>query len=249
MSGTLGFGEQWLGALNLRLIAPDRPGLGSSTAQPGKTLGTWANDIGALLHARQSHSFSVIGFSQGSAFALALGQCNGLKSLTLVAAQDQLSHPPTYQQLSPDIQQLVRQRQEDPAGFEQWLTEHASAQWLLEFVLSNSGPYDLQVYRDPAFLAAYRRCLDNGFSQGPAGYARDLSLALGPWPVQPEAIQCPVHLWYGLRDSSSVHSPDAGALLAQRFARTQLTQFPEEGGALLWTRSQMILQAIASHLD
>ena len=44
MSGWLGFGCHHLAELNLRLLAIDRPGLGSSDPHPDKTLESWAAD-------------------------------------------------------------------------------------------------------------------------------------------------------------------------------------------------------------
>jgi pimeloyl-ACP methyl ester carboxylesterase len=49
MSGALGFGADSLAPLGLRLIAPDRPGLGASDPDPSKTLTRVAADIAALL--------------------------------------------------------------------------------------------------------------------------------------------------------------------------------------------------------
>ncbi len=72
MSGTLGFGLDLLQQLNIRLIVPERAGLGGSTFQTKKSLKSFAMDIQALLNEQSIDTFSVIGFSQGAVFAIPL---------------------------------------------------------------------------------------------------------------------------------------------------------------------------------
>jgi hypothetical protein len=43
-----------------------------------------------------------------------------------------------------------------------------------------------------------------------------------------------------MKDTSTVHSPDFGTLLLQRFPNAQRYLWPEEGGALLWTKTEDI---------
>src|SRR5690606_30017162 len=38
-------------ALNVRLISPDRPGIGASTPRPGRTTRDWADDVGHMADA------------------------------------------------------------------------------------------------------------------------------------------------------------------------------------------------------
>jgi len=52
MSGSVAFGAGHLRDLDLRLIAFDRPGLGSSDQHPGKTLSSWVDDIQQVISAR-----------------------------------------------------------------------------------------------------------------------------------------------------------------------------------------------------
>jgi len=56
MSGELGFGEDALDSLALRLIAIDRPGLGRSDAHPNKTLWSWVDDAKQLITAEGLHN-------------------------------------------------------------------------------------------------------------------------------------------------------------------------------------------------
>ncbi len=60
-------------SLNLRLISPDRPGIGASTPQPGRTTGMWARDVRALADALGLARFGAYGWSLGGQYAMALG--------------------------------------------------------------------------------------------------------------------------------------------------------------------------------
>jgi pimeloyl-ACP methyl ester carboxylesterase len=105
-------------------------------------------------------------------------------------------------------------------------------QTMWDMVMGGSPESDLSVYRDPAFASAYRRALEEGFAQGPQGYARDTTLAMGRWPFDLSSITVPVDLWCGEEDTG--HSPDNGATLVARIP----------GGAVLWTHAGPILRTL-----
>lgn len=246
MSGSLGFGAEALAELGLRLVAPDRPGLGRSDPHPGKTLSSWADDVGELLRAAGLGTPPAVGFSQGAPFALALAGRGLVSALALVSGQDELSHPRVEPLLHPDVAGMVAAVREDAAGFERRFAAMATPDGLWRLIVETSGEPDRGLYLDPAFGAACERALREGFSRGAEGYARDLVLALGPWPTRPEEVDVPTELWYGARDTSTVHSPDLGETLASRLPRASRTVDPEAGGSILWTRSRDILAGLAS---
>jgi pimeloyl-ACP methyl ester carboxylesterase len=67
-------GKLWHSAaskLSLRLIAPDRPGMGNSSFQPKRTLLDWPADVLALADHLKIQKFYVIGLSGGGPYALA----------------------------------------------------------------------------------------------------------------------------------------------------------------------------------
>lgn len=59
-------------AAGVRLLAVDRPGIGRSTAHPGRTLGSVADDLAAVLAAVGVERAAVLGWSAGAPFAVAL---------------------------------------------------------------------------------------------------------------------------------------------------------------------------------
>ncbi|HEU5153015.1 MAG TPA: alpha/beta hydrolase [Iamia sp.] len=59
-------------AAGVRLLAVDRPGIGRSTAHPGRTLGSVADDLAAVLDAAGVARAAVLAWSAGAPFAVAL---------------------------------------------------------------------------------------------------------------------------------------------------------------------------------
>lgn len=79
--------DELLVKLNVRLIAPDRPGIGLSTPSHARTITGWADDVGQLAEwlLGKDACYSILGFSAGATYALACGQLPGLQAMSLVA--------------------------------------------------------------------------------------------------------------------------------------------------------------------
>ncbi|MFE0592584.1 alpha/beta fold hydrolase [Micromonospora echinospora] len=242
MSGSLGFGVDLLPRSGMRLLGVDRPGLGGSTAHPGRTLASWVDDCAHLVDRRGLTGPVAVGFSQGAPFAVALAGAGLVRALAVVAGQDDLAAQRDL--LAPEVAALVDDVRRDPDAVERRFAGLATADGMWELVIGMSAPHDRALYQRDDFAAAYRRCLAEGFRQGAAGYARDLRICLGPWPYPPERVAVPVDLWYGRRDASGVHSPDFGTALARRFPDARHHLLDDEGGSILWTRAGDILTAL-----
>ena len=80
--------DELLAKLNIRLISPDRPGLGLSTPARDRTVVSWAADVRQLTAylLGPAQPFSILGFSAGATYALACGQLPGLRAISLVGS-------------------------------------------------------------------------------------------------------------------------------------------------------------------
>ena len=58
-------------ANGLRFVCADRPGIGGSDLQPGRTFECWADDLLRLAESLGGHQFAVTGWSEGGPWALA----------------------------------------------------------------------------------------------------------------------------------------------------------------------------------
>ncbi|WP_275076472.1 alpha/beta fold hydrolase [Providencia rettgeri] len=247
MSGNLGFGLDLLEKYNIRLIVPERAGLGDSTFHAHKSLKSVALDIQALLDNQGIKQFSVLGFSQGGVFAMAVAHYCQPVSLSIVSGQDQFEHPATRAKLTADVVNLQEQALNTPENLSDWLQKNVTGEWLLAFILNCGAEIDQQLYNEEHFLEAYTDCMCRAFSQGNQGYVQDLLLSLQNWEFNPEDITCPTALWYGELDMSTVHSPDFGDVLADRFFNCNHHLYTQEGGSLLWTQADAILTDLQNH--
>ena len=57
----------------VRMVCPDRPGVGRSDPYPERTIPGYADDINAWADARGFERFAVLGYSGGAPYALACG--------------------------------------------------------------------------------------------------------------------------------------------------------------------------------
>ncbi|WP_223167836.1 alpha/beta fold hydrolase [Nonomuraea sp. SYSU D8015] len=231
----LGFGAGVVDDLGVRLIALDRPGLGASDPDPGRTLDSWPADVAAL----GLGEIRVVGNSQGAPFALACAFLPGVRRVAVVSGADEVA---TMADLLPDhFRDLVKTVAADPAGAQEFFTSFTPDK-LWDMIVPNSPAADRAVYEQPEFASAYRRAMDEAFAQGPGGYARDTVLAMGRWPYALGEVPVPVDLWYGELDTS--HSPDQGATLARRIPGARRHLVPGAGGSVLWTHAEPILRAL-----
>jgi pimeloyl-ACP methyl ester carboxylesterase/1-acyl-sn-glycerol-3-phosphate acyltransferase len=76
-----------LAKLNVRLISPDRPGIGLSTPAHARTIAGWASDVRQLAEwlLGKEPCYSILGFSAGATYALACGRLPGLQAISLVS--------------------------------------------------------------------------------------------------------------------------------------------------------------------
>jgi len=205
----------------------------------------WVADVLHLVGALGlGGGFGIVGFSQGAPFALACAAAGIANAVAVVSGQDDLRHPAFAGMLDPDVKGVLQAAADDPEGFEASFAGGADADAMWRLIAGTSSEVDLAVYADPAFEAAYRRSLGEGFSQGAGGYARDLVLTFGRWPFEPGEIPVPVDLWYGAHDRSPIHSPDHGATLARRIPAARRHLLPDAGGSLLWTGAEEILGSV-----
>ncbi|WP_280759243.1 alpha/beta fold hydrolase [Prescottella agglutinans] len=243
---SLGFGVAVLETLGVRLVSLDRPGLGLSTPQPGRSFRDFAADVEEFAALRGLGRPAMVGNSQGAPFALACAAAGVSGGLAIVSGADEVAAPWFADVLPDHLRGLVDLTASDPDEAERFFaTLDADTMW--QMVIDSSPASDLVVYRDPEFERIYRRCLGEAFAAGPGGYARDTVLAMSRWPFDLATIGVPVDLWYGEQDTS--HSPDLGSSLAARIPGARRHIVAGIGGAVLWTHAETILRTLLGHTE
>src|SRR4051794_6517972 len=88
--------------LGIRLVAPDRPGFGGSTPQPGRRFRDVAVDLLELADAPRAETFGVLGQSGGTPYALALAAAapDRVRRVTFTGALSPLGEPDALQDVA-----------------------------------------------------------------------------------------------------------------------------------------------------
>jgi pimeloyl-ACP methyl ester carboxylesterase len=237
----MSFGHEQLDDHGVRLISVDRPGLGSSESDPGKTLDTVGADFAAVIDRLVGRPIPVVANSQGAPFGLALAGTGWAARLVLASPIDDLGCPSVAALLAPAHREFVSAIAADPDGAMQDLSAYTAGA-LFDMIMADYPPSDRAVYDDPGFRTMLRAALADGFAQGAQGYARDTVLATSPWPVHLLTPGVEVQVLFGSDDS--VHSPDRGVTLADRIEGATRTVVEDVGGALLWARADAVLSRL-----
>ena len=210
---------------------------------PGRTFDDWVADVRQFASTQSLTSASVVGFSQGAPFALALAAAGWSKSVAIVAGQDDLTNPGMLPLVSKDVLGFLEAIHRDPDGVERELLR-MDPDAMMRMILDSASSFDRAVYTASMFRVALRRAVERGLLGGAAGYARDTVLALDVWRFDVATIAVPVDLWYGEHDFRPVHSPDLGASLEQRIPTARRHIVSNGGGSLPWTHGREILVAL-----
>jgi len=242
---------QPLYAQGLRVVVPERPGLGYSGLTGEDSLVVCPADVERLADHLGFDSFDVIGHSMGSivAFAVARQLPQRVRSLTLVSPLSPLRTLSDLQGMLPVARLL--------AGISLRLPSAAPALLRLligrvrrepdvyfENILPHLPPVDAAVMSQPRVRARYLAAVAESIAHGDEGVVRDLRLQTCSWEHLLPVPQ-PVTLWHGEADRHIpiMHSERLLALLPQ----AQLHRVPEAGHYFIYHSWDRILAGIASH--
>jgi pimeloyl-ACP methyl ester carboxylesterase len=192
-----------LRSAGVRLIAPDRPGVGRSTPQPRRRLLDWPDDVQHLADALGLERFAVVGFSNGGPHAAACTYRLGprISGTALVAPMPPLDTPGALRQLGAPgwyyplalrapwalralYAGLVALARRDPRRAERLL-------------VGGMSQADQQLFGRPEWAGRFGADL---VGAGSLGVVDDERLMPLPWGFAPEQVQGPVRLWLGEHD-------------------------------------------------
>jgi len=229
--------QLWSNApVEARVVAPDRPGFGASTFQPGRRLLDWADDVAELADIIGADRFLVAGFSGGGPHALAVahalphrviaaaiiggaGPIDAADSLTGMNSANRLIF--TLARRAPvalrvPIALHAYQMKRDP---DKVLVRAASDKHLPEA--------DREAMADAHLRGLMTTAGAEAFRQGSCGTVHEAHICAQPWGFDLAAIRTPVHIWHGEKDTNV---PAAMAhTIAARIPASLLTLYRDEG--------------------
>jgi pimeloyl-ACP methyl ester carboxylesterase len=195
----------------LRVIGIDRPGIGLSSPDPGRTLSGWARDVEALADYLGVERFCVTGWSEGGPYALACAASLPADRLALTISVAGGSYgafgnnwAEKYLNLADWIGGFLALHFQP--GFRlmydaiAWQSlDHPENYWRM--LMKSVCPYDQQVCAQSgvkeAFLVATAEC----FRQGASGLVGDAMLLYRAWDFDVAAVRNRVDFWQGGADT------------------------------------------------
>jgi len=207
--------EEATAAAGVRLILPDRPGIGHSDPLEGRTLGDWPKDVEALADALEIPTFGIVGVSAGGPYAAACAALipQRLRGVALVACRhlseyNWAERPGAREGWADDDRAEFDLAQRDPAAAAR-LAAQGAADWvdqldhhpeIIQKGLEAEADGDRWFFEDAARKAVFEASVRDWRSQGLDALRWELIDVLLPWGFRLADISIPVSIWFGSQD-------------------------------------------------
>lgn len=225
----------------VRLIAPDRPGIGGSTDAP-VGIDDWPDDAAALLSHLGVDAAGAVGFSGGGPFALACHRLPEIERIALVGS----SGPPdagstgrvqrffgTLSRHAPwALGRLFR--------LQRWIALRRDPSYTVGFVADETPETDALSADEVARVV--RADMLTAMARGPSAVVREQRLLSRPWPLALADVSVPVAVYQG-RDDANVSS-STGRALADRLPEASLDMVDADHLGTLTTVGDEALAAV-----
>jgi pimeloyl-ACP methyl ester carboxylesterase len=220
-------------ALGLRIIVPDRPGMGRSSYQPGRRIVDWPEDVLDLANALGVDTFAVLGSSGGAPFAAACAARipNRVRAVGLLGGVAPPDAPGILQSLSGPMRLMLRLARFAPLVLRGLFRLNLRA-------IRRGGPAasrrmlawapepDRRFLQRAAIRDGFMACFEEACRRGTRGPVADLALIGRPWGFDLAELKTPALLWHGEQDRNV---PVAnGRYLASAIPRCRATFYRED---------------------
>jgi len=205
------FGDD-LAATSLRIIALDRPGIGLSNFQPGRTFADWATDIAALADHLHWPRFGVLGNSGGGPYTAAVASLLPDRVTTAVVVSGAWrTDAPEVKANLPNINRIfwILARRFPPAlglllhsmrQSDSKAISEAPSEADVKRLESMLPPQDVAALLAPGRMAATSVGVTEALRHGTKGAAWDARMFVHPFGFDHTAIHVPFHAFHGSLD-------------------------------------------------
>ena len=239
-------------ALRLRIVVPDRPGIGRSTYQAERQVAGWPDDVAELAAQLGLERFSVLGSSGGAPYAIACGvkYPDRVRAVGVLGGVAPADAPGMMRAMSGPLRLMFRLSRVAPAMLRALYRLNLRA---LERGGERAGDRmarwapepDRVLLQRPEIRDGFTACFVEACRQGTAGPALDVKLIAQPWGIDLSAMRVPTFLWHGELDRNVPVA--AGRHLASAIPNCRATFYPREAHlSLPFNHQEEILRALAT---
>ena len=205
----VGFGEA-ARALGVRILSPDRPGIGLSSFQPARRLLDWPPLLAELADTLGLERFRILAVSGGGpyAFAAAWAMPERVAAIAVASGAPPLAAENDWAGLMPIYRWLLRAYRRQPTllralfrtarPFATVRPPRWTHPWLLRFI----PPADRGALTATAVFEGSFECYRESWRGSALGVATDAEIYAEPWGFPLEEVRPPVRLWHGREDRS-----------------------------------------------
>ncbi|WP_280759377.1 alpha/beta fold hydrolase [Prescottella agglutinans] len=233
-------------AAGVRLISPDRPGIGLSDPSPGRTVLDWAADVEQLLDRLGVERVGVLGWSMGGQYAAGLGYAlaTRISRVAIVTGALPLTEDGAVARLGAMDRWCTQMSRRCPSLATGWfrgmsLLCRSMPRQFARLTARAVGSTDAEVVEE--VLDELVAMTGEGL-RIPSGVVEDYRAWSRPWGFAPEDLEVPVDVWWGATDR---HVPKEWVTeLASRIPKSTLN-IGMGGQFFAPQRYQTILESLA----
>lgn len=233
----------------IRLIIPERPGSGDSDPCPNRRVADWPRDIVELADHLHLKQFSVLGYSAGTGYALAVAAAmpERVPTVHLVAAVPPISDLEDLRAYNPVFRMTLFIARYTPGLLPALMRVmvkdiRKNVYQYLEKIFSDAPAQDREILANPRLRANIATGLRASVQHNEQEIAHEVLLSAQDWEFDTARLSMPVHIWYGGKDP--LVSPAASVKLEKALPNAKLTLAPEAGHYLLYSHWHEILRSI-----
>jgi pimeloyl-ACP methyl ester carboxylesterase len=193
--------------LGLRIIVPDRSGMGRSDYHQGRRIVDWPDDVADLATSLGLDTFAVFGSSGGAPYATACGARipDRVRVVGLLGGVAPADAPGIMASMSGPLRMMFLLARFAPALLRGLFRLNLRAMRrggprASERMVAWAPEPDRTLLQRPEIREGFMRCFEEACRQGPRGPVVDMALIAGPWGFDLASVNVPVLLWHGERD-------------------------------------------------
>jgi len=242
--------DRILDEYGMRLIIPERPGIGDSDPLPGRRVRDWPKDVAALADHLGLQRFVVLGYSgAGTPYALATAQClpDRVCGLFLVGAAPPIEHFKDLKMFSDQSRMPMLVARYSPNLLPPLLRVGVrgikkNVYRYIEQAMLHVPESDRRIFDDPVMRENYARGLLASVKHGEQYLVTEALLVTHGWSADDLAFSVPVEFFHG--DLDSHVALDGARKLVERIPGARLHVIQGAGHFLIYSHWRDILQAI-----
>jgi pimeloyl-ACP methyl ester carboxylesterase len=237
--------------MNVRVLSPDRPGLGFSDFQPDRAIADWPADVVEFAEQLGLDRFAVLGVSAGAAYALACAWKLGERVTTTVVAGAALPVSMTADEGNMPAMQRLLSRSTVLAP---WTVRPAmtllaqvsrrAPEQTVSRMEQSANEADRSVFSQPEVRAMLAHSMAETFRSGPKGAAQDIRLVSADWNIPMGEVARPVDIVHGSADAEV--TPENARRLADSLSQARFHLVPDAGHHLWLSSPGQVLNPLVT---